>query len=176
MPFPPRPDDSMTEAARRLTSHSHRAGDVSSKSLMSKMIWRSGGGKASEIREVTVATGLHVQSGARRPRQVRGHHAGGAAIECERRLQHPAIADRHQLLHPAGVRFVQDVQGVQPAFGCLPAAMLLARKLVAKSLAGCGAIVRGNDVRFCACGRFRPRLRSVAGTIHHKPGFANTAY
>ncbi len=92
-----------------------------------------GGGKAPEIREVAVATRLHDIS------PVLGVRAKSAAItpkaeatkECERRLQHPARADRYQLLDPAGVRFEQDRRGFGRSLDALPATLLLAREPVA---------------------------------------------
>ena len=55
--------------ARRLTSHSHGPGSVSSKSLMSNTSRRSGEANSAEVRQVRVAAALHRQarSAASRP-------------------------------------------------------------------------------------------------------------
>ncbi len=61
-------------------------------------------GVGAEIQQVAVATNLHLQAGSRTIGQVGGHDAGRAAVERERRLQHPAIADRQQFRHTARAR------------------------------------------------------------------------
>ena len=45
-----------------------------------------GRGKGAEVREVGIATGLHLDAGVRRVGQVGGHDRGGPAIESEGRL------------------------------------------------------------------------------------------
>ena len=51
----------------------------------------------AEVRQVSVAAALHVQPRARRSREVVGHDLGRATVEGERRHEHPAVADRHEL-------------------------------------------------------------------------------
>ena len=103
-----------TLAARRLRSHSQGAGRVSSKSLMSKMMRRSGVAKPPKFDRWASPqactripeTGVDARSAA----MMRGR----AAIEGERRLHHAAEADRHQLRHPALVRLIQEIDDVAP--------------------------------------------------------------
>ena len=89
-------------ATRRLTSHSHGPGSVSSKSLMSNTSRRSGDGEAAEVGEVRVAAALHLAARMRGVRrQVGRHDRGRAPVERERRHEHPPVPQRHQLGHPA---------------------------------------------------------------------------
>ncbi len=50
--------------------------------------------EAAEIEQVRVAADLNVDAGGRRVGKVGRHHPGRAAIEGERRLQHPSIPER----------------------------------------------------------------------------------
>ena len=118
---------STKEATSRLTSHSHGAGkrlveivDVEDEPALRR-------GKAAEIHQMAVAAGLHMDAGRRRLRQIGGHHAGGAAVEGERRLQHAAIAQRHQIRLPGRVGGAQDADRVRPARMRPPAGMRIAR-------------------------------------------------
>ncbi len=88
-------------AARRFTSHSHGPGSVSSKSLMSNSSLPLGRAEEAEVRQVRVAAELHVDPGARRRRQVGRHDQRRAAVERERRDEHPSVADRDELGHAA---------------------------------------------------------------------------
>src|SRR6516165_10414000 len=58
-------------------------------------------GKSAEVEEVAITARLHRQSGGWRSRQVGGHHTCGPAIEGKGRLEHPAVANGDELLHPA---------------------------------------------------------------------------
>ena len=59
-----------------------------------------GRGEHPEVRQVRVTAELDGQARAGRGGQVGGHDQRGAAVERERRDQHPAVADRHQLGDP----------------------------------------------------------------------------
>ena len=54
----------------------------------------------AEVRQVRVSAALHRQPRPRRRGKVVGHDHRRAAIESERRDQHSAVPDRHQLRHP----------------------------------------------------------------------------
>ena len=58
--------------------------------------------EAAEVRDVGVAARLHRDPRVRRRREVGRHHGRRAAVEGERRHEHPPVADRDQLLHPRG--------------------------------------------------------------------------
>ncbi len=59
-----------------------------------------GRGEPAEVRYVSVAAGLHDDPGVGGRREVGRHHRGSAAIERERRDEHPPVPDRDQLLQP----------------------------------------------------------------------------
>ena len=82
-----------------------------------------GGGEAAEVRQVRVAAELGVQPGARAGREVGGHQVRGAAVEGERRDEHAAVADRHELGH-AGLRLLlEQLDRVGAVQGRLPVAV-----------------------------------------------------
>ena len=89
-----------TLASSRFTSHSNGPGSVSSKSLRSKSIRRSGRAVEAEVRHVRVTAQLHVEPGVRGRREVGGHEQRGAAVERERGGRHAPVPQREQLGHP----------------------------------------------------------------------------
>ena len=91
---------STCSTARRLTSHSHGPGSVSSKSLTIEHEPPLGRGEHPEIRQMRVPAALHRQPRPRRRREIMGHDHRRPAIERKRRDQHPPVTDRHQLRHP----------------------------------------------------------------------------
>src|SRR6516165_7355275 len=121
---------SAIEAASRFTSHSPRSrqGFIEIVDVEDDVAFRCG--EAAEIHEVTIAACLYLEICVGHLRQVGGHHSGSSSIEGERRLQHPTVSDRHELLHSACVRFPQDIDRVWPALGLLPSTVLLSRNLV----------------------------------------------
>ena len=54
-----------------------------------------------EVRQVRIAAELHVDPGSGCLREVGRHDQCGAAVERERRDEHPSVADRDELRHPA---------------------------------------------------------------------------
>ena len=78
-----------------------------------------GRGEGAEVGEMGVAAELRLEARPRGPREIRRHHRRGAAVEGERRGQHAAVAQRHQLAHPrAGLLLEQlDRVGTRPAAG-----------------------------------------------------------
>ena len=51
----------------------------------------------AEVRQVGITTGLDVDAARGQARQIGGHDQCGAAQEGERRDQHPAVADGHEI-------------------------------------------------------------------------------
>ena len=94
-----------------------------------------GRGKAAEVREVGVPTGLHPEAGAGGVGQVGGHEHGGAAIKGEGRLDHPTVANRHQVLQPALVGGQHQLDRIPALPGRFPAALVRAGHGVAQPLA-----------------------------------------
>ena len=95
-------------AASRLTSHSHgpRVGLVEVVDAELQPPFRRG--EHAEVHQVGVATDLRGDPRAGCAGQVGGHDERRAPVEGERRHQHPAVADRHQLGHPGhGLLFQQ---------------------------------------------------------------------
>ena len=86
-------------AARRFTSHSNGPGSVSSKSFTSNTSERSGEAKPPKLERCASPHSCTRQARARRRREVAGHDCRRPAVERERRDQHPAVADRHELGH-----------------------------------------------------------------------------
>src|SRR6516165_6738830 len=94
---------SAIEAASRFTSHSPRSrqGFIKIVNVEDDVAFRCG--EATEIHEVTIAACLYLEMCVGHLGQVGRHHSGGSAIEEKRRLQHPTISDRHELLHSSCV-------------------------------------------------------------------------
>ena len=88
-----------TLAAIRLTSHSHGPGQRLVEIVRAEDQPAVRRGETAEVRDVSVAAGLHDDARVGCRRQVGGHHRGGASVERERRHEHPPVADRDQLLH-----------------------------------------------------------------------------
>ena len=82
-----------------------------------------GRGEAAEIRQVGVAAELRVKGRPRACREVRGHQIGGAAVEGERRDEHPAVADRDELGNARLRLFLEQLYRVGAVEGRLPLAM-----------------------------------------------------
>ena len=83
-------------AARRLTSHSQGPGRVSSKSLTSNTRRRSGAAKTPKFERWASPQSLHLEPRLRSLVEVHRHDRRRAAIERERRGEHPPVADRNQ--------------------------------------------------------------------------------
>ncbi len=104
------------------------------------------GGEGAEVGEVGVAAELHGEAAARGARQVRRHHRRGAAVEGERRGEHPPVAERDELADPRGGLGLEQLDRVRPVARRRPLAVARARRIGAGGLAGggaldCGAIV-----------------------------------
>ena len=59
-----------------------------------------GRGEHAEVGQVRVPAALHPQAGARRRGEIVRHDLRGAAVEGERRDEHPPVADRDELRDP----------------------------------------------------------------------------
>ena len=100
-------------------------------------------GEDAEVRQVRVAAQLHVQLCARLVREVRSHDGGGASVEGERRHQHAAVADGHQLLQARLRLVLQQLDGIPPARRGRPVAVNAASDVRPSGLAAGGAVLDG---------------------------------
>ena len=101
-------------AARRFTSHSKGPGRVSSKSLRSKTIRRSGDANTPKLLRCASPHSWTPSPARGRRREVGRHRQRAAAVERERRHQHPAVPDRDQLRDPRLGLPEQQVHRVRP--------------------------------------------------------------
>ena len=106
-----------TLAASRLTSHSHGPGMRLVEVVAVEDELPLGCPEHAEVGEMRVPAELGHQARARRGREVRGHDERGAAEEGEGGDQHPAVADGHQLLHPALGLLLEQRHGIGPVRG-----------------------------------------------------------
>ena len=91
----------------------------------------------AEVRQVRVAAQLGVQARPRRAGEVGGHEVRGAAVEGERRDEHPPVADRHELGHARLRLLLEQGDRVGAIRGRLPRRVSLPRHLRARGLAAC---------------------------------------
>ena len=98
--------------------------------------------EAAEVQQMAIAAGLHAYPCLGRGRKISRHHAGGAAIEGERRNQHPSIPHRQQFRQPLGVRNLQLRDRIGAVRGLLPNPMRRPRHGIAQQLAGLHHLVR----------------------------------
>ena len=106
-----------------------------------------GPGETTEVRQMRIATELHVEPGPRRIGQVGRHRVRGAAEERERRHQHPPVADRHQLGHPGRSLLLQQLDRITPIGGRLPVAVSGSRRHRPRRLASGSSLV-GSQVGY----------------------------
>ena len=119
-------------ATSRLTSHSNGPGSVSSKSLMLKTSRRSGAAKTPKFDRCASPQSCVCRPVRGTAREIGRHQVGRAAIERERRDQHPAVADRHELGHPRCGLLLEQLDRVRPVRRRLPLAVTLPRHLGAR--------------------------------------------
>ncbi len=109
-------------ATSRLTSHSNGPGSVSSKSLRLKTSLRSGAAKPPKL-ERWASPQSWVCKPVREPvGEVGRHQVGRTAVERERRDEHAAVADRHELRHAALRLLLEQLDRVGPVRRRLPVA------------------------------------------------------
>jgi hypothetical protein len=99
-----------------------------------------GRGEDAEVRDVGVAAELSDEAGARRQREVGGHDLRRAAVEGERRGEHPAEADRDELLHARRVLALEELDRVGALRRRVEGGVALARDVEAGGLAAGGAL------------------------------------
>ena len=80
-----------------------------------------GGREHAEVRQMGVAAELNLQAGPGRVLQVGGHDLGRAAVEGERRDQHPPVAHRHQVGLTGRILLLEQRDRVGAISGRLPA-------------------------------------------------------
>ena len=81
----------------------------------------------AEVRQVRVSAALDAQPRRRGARQIPRHDRRPAAIERERRGDHPPVADRHQLGHTRRVLLLQDADRIRTISGRRPLRVSLQR-------------------------------------------------
>ena len=86
--------------ARRFTSHSNGPGLVSSKSLMSKTIARSGAANPPKFARCASPQALDLQSRSGGRAEIGRHDDRGAAVERERRREHPMMTNLDKISNP----------------------------------------------------------------------------
>ncbi len=94
-----------------------------------------GRSEATEVAEVGVAAGLHAKARRGRGCEVDRHVERGAAIICERRGQHAAVAQRNQLRDSPGITLLDERDRVWPVRRRAPIGVRAARALLAHRLA-----------------------------------------
>ena len=96
------------------------------------------GGVGAEVGEVRVPAELRVQAGPRHPREVGGHEVRRAPVERERRDEHPAVADRNQLVDAALRLRLEELDRVEAHRRRLPLSVRTAGHVGPRGLAsGC---------------------------------------
>ena len=86
-----------------------------------------------EVRQVRVPAALHAQPRRRRLREIPGHDRRAAAVERERRDDHPPVPDRHQLGHARRVLLLQDADRIRATVGSRPLGVRAERHRLALS-------------------------------------------
>jgi hypothetical protein len=94
-----------------------------------------GRSEAAEVRQMRIAAQLHRDAGTRRRRQISRHQLGRTAKERERRRQHPAMTDRHQLRFSLRGLLQQDLDRRSPLARRLPLGVSAPRCPCARGLA-----------------------------------------
>jgi hypothetical protein len=102
--------------------------------------------EAAKVEQMAIAASLHARAGDGGLGQVGRHDAGGAAIEGERRHQHPPVAHRQQFGQPLMVRGLKLRNRIGAAGRLLPAAVGRPGSRVAQLLAGIHQFVQRTGV------------------------------
>jgi hypothetical protein len=88
-------------------------------------------GEHAEVQQVRVAAALHPDAGRGRVREVPRHRRRRAAEIGERRGEHAAVPDRHQVGHARGGLLLEDRDRVRPVGRRLPPRVVGAGYLLA---------------------------------------------
>ena len=99
-----------------------------------------GRGVEPEVREMRVAAALHLEAGARGGGQVGRHDQRRATVERERRGEHPAVADRHELGNARLCLALQQLDRVEPVRRRLEHGVARPRNLAPRRLPACDAL------------------------------------
>ena len=113
---------------------------------------------------MAVAACVDMNAADRRAGEIGRHDTGGSSVEGERRRQHPAVAQRHQIRLPGRIGSAQNADRVCPVRPCAPFAMCCARHGPAQPFAMRRA-VRGCDHR-----KMLRRRRIGGGQCTHPVG------
>ena len=152
-------------ATSRLTSHSNGPGKRLVEVVEAEDELPIGRGIAAEVREVRVAAELRVQPRPRPAREIGRHQVRSAAVERERRDEHAAVANGHELGH-AGLRLLLEQLDRVGAMGRrLPVAVRRTRHLGARRLAASGALCDGEVLDATADSRSLRGSYLVAATF-----------
>ena len=116
-------------ATSRLTSHSNGPGQRLVEVVDAEDEPPVGRGEGAEVREVRVAAQLHLQPGSRRAGEIGRHQVRGAAVERERRDEHPPVADRHELRDTRLRLLLEQVDRIAAERRRLPLGVHLARNV-----------------------------------------------
>src|SRR3954447_8309322 len=111
-----------------------------------------------------VAAELHVQPGASATREIGRHQGGRPAVERERRDEHAAVADRHQLGHACLVLLPQQDNRIGPVRRRFPIGVDTPRHLGARGLPARRTLV-GGEVLTLAGRRLPAASRFVARAV-----------
>ena len=122
-------------ATSRLTSHSNGPGSVSSKSLMLKIRRRSGAPKTPKFDRWASPHSCTCSPVRAAAREIGRHQVRGAAVERERRHQHPPVADRNELGHAGCGLLLEQIDRVEPVRRRLPFAVPGTRRQGPRGLA-----------------------------------------
>ena len=106
-----------------------------------------GRAEQAEVRDVGVAARLDDEARSGRRGQVRGHQVGGAAVERERRREHPPVPDRDELLDATLRLLLEEPYRIRATGGRVPTGVAGARNLGASRLAPSGALSGASDGR-----------------------------
>ena len=120
-----------------------------------------------EVRDVGVPAGLHDDAAVGGPREVGGHHRGGAAKEGERRQQHAPVADRQELLDARGGLMVEQGDGIRPVGRGRPVPVHGSGHVPARSATALGRLTR---LERCDRVRARPGI-GVSAHVTRDPRF-----
>ena len=110
-----------------------------------------GGGEDAEVRQVGIAAELDLEPGLGSLLEVHRHDRRRAAIERERRGEHPPVADRNELGDTALGLVLEHLDRVLPLCRRLPLRLALTRSLLPRRLAGGRALIC-RDSHICGRG------------------------
>ena len=123
-----------------MTSHSNGAGQGLVEVVEVEDEFALRRGEQPEVAEVGVPAQLDAQAGARGAREVLRHQERAAPVERERRDEHAAVADRHELRNPAARLALEHLDRVGAQVRRCEDGLRLERGLLADGLAVLGTL------------------------------------